>query len=80
MFSKLFGGGKKEEPKQQPVVKKEEPINPEKIINDLNIQVAKIQNNINEKEAKLDKLDNEIRSLISAKKKQQAKQKISEAQ
>ena len=88
MFKKLFGGGDKKPapqqqapPKPQPVVHntEEQDIAFEKQEYELNSKVAFFDNKIEASQAKLEKLDKEIRHLVSEKKKQQAKTKIAEA-
>ena len=88
MFKKLFGGGDKKPspqqqapPKPQPVVHntEEQDIAFEKQEYELNSKVAFFDNKIEASLVKLEKLDKEIRYMVSEKKKQQAKTKIAEA-
>ena len=87
MFKKLFGGGDKKPspqqqapPKPQPVVHntEEQDIAFEKQEYELNSKVAFFDNKIEASLVKLEKLDKEIRYMVSEKKKQQAKTKIAE--
>ena len=89
MFKKLFGGGDKKPVPQQPVPQQQaKPMVPnteeqdiafEKQEYELNSKVAFFDNKIESSQMKLEKLDKEIRRLVSEKKKQQAKTKIAEA-
>lgn len=88
MFNKLFGGSKKPAPQQQAPVQppkpaqktsEEQDIAFEKQEYELNSKVAFFDSKIEASQVKLERLDREIRQLVSEKKKQQAKTKIAEA-
>lgn len=85
MFKKLFGGSEPKKaapppPPPQPKSNVEDTeIEYERQINNINIKVEEMDMKVEKTQKRLENLDIEIRKLVAAKNKQQAKTKITEA-
>lgn len=80
-LANLFGGKKKEVPKEEPKKTEEDMrITMEKQLHETNMQIAKMEEQQAKNFKKCDKLDAEIRQLIRDKQKTKAQSKIKEKQ